>query len=114
MRNHAVHNIDGNTIGGIKNGWLTKSVDPLIHKLRSPAGWATDKAHIDMLTNTNGKGIILKLPNGELLQASTKLFLDHGIEINRGHGPQIVLPEKWWTSSSQGNEDAWQTKFPVI
>ena len=97
----AVHNSNGAIVGQIKNGWLEKRVDPTKHMMRSPEGYATDIAHINMLQDGKAQGIRLKLPDGSTLQASTYTLVEHGIEITRGHGLQLLLPIKWWATLTE-------------
>ena len=99
-----IYNDSGAVVGYIKDGWIEKRVDPARHKLRKPSGWATDHAHIAELCKTDGKGIRLHLPNNQVLEATLDVILDHAIRMKRGHGVQVVLPDKWWTTPGQAKE----------
>ena len=54
-----------------------KPVNPAIHKLHSPSGWATDKGHVDRLVQMGAKGIRLRLTTGVMLQATLKDLIAH-------------------------------------
>ena len=115
MRNQKIYNCDGKYCGEAKDNWIVKKVDPSIHKLISPPGWATDKAHIELLQNEGGSGLRLILPDGEILEASLEMFQKKGRVIERGElAPQIQLVDRFWTSNKKTDADAWQTKFPMI
>jgi len=83
-------NSAGAVVGQIDKGWLVKRLNPALHMLRTPRGWATDVAHLEGI-----KGIRIITPGG-VWEAEIGLWRRHGIEFNRGHGRQIVLPEKYW------------------
>lgn len=95
-----VYNGRGQVVGDIKGDgrpWLYKyGLDPTIHMLRKPPGWATDAAHIDELRRLGGAGIRLKMRSGETLQATLAVIDKHGFPFDRGHSRQIVLPLKFW------------------
>ena len=89
-----VYNAQGRVIGHITpDGWLRKRVDPAIHMLRRPPGWATDVTHLDLPI----RGIRLVTPDGTTYEAGLELFRRHGIRIERGYGQQVVLPLSFWT-----------------
>jgi hypothetical protein len=87
---------NGTVVGQLKDGWLEKAVNPAIHKLHSPSGWATDKSHVDKLIQLQAKGIRLRLVTGVMLQATLKDLIEHGFKMNRGHGDQWVLVDQHW------------------
>lgn len=90
----AVFNVQGKVVGHITpDGWLRKRVDPAIHMLRRPPGWATDVTHLDLPI----RGIRLVTPDGTTYEAGLELFRRHGIRIERGYGQQVVLPLSFWT-----------------
>jgi len=89
-----VYNAQGKVVGHITpDGWLRKRVDPAIHMLRRPPGWATDVTHLDLPI----RGIRLVTPDGTTYEAGLELFRRHGIRIERGYGQQVVLPLSFWT-----------------
>src|SRR5262245_41985453 len=65
-----MYNNRGAVVGSITSDpdgavWLEKfGLDPAVHKLRKPEGWATDTAHIDALLEVGGVGVRLYLVNG--------------------------------------------------
>lgn len=78
--------------------WLVKYVNPLRHKLRTPEGWAVDTRHLRQLAEAGGRGVRLHLTTGTALEAELDLWGTRAFEIDRGHGEQMVLPSKWWTT----------------
>ena len=94
----------GSVVGVLKNGWLEKPVNPAIHKLHSPSGWATDKSHIDRLVQIDAKGIRLRLVTGQTLEATLKDLIEHGFEMDRGHGKQWVLVDQHWDEPQKAQQ----------
>ena len=97
-------NDNGSVVGELKNGWLEKKVNPAIHKLQSPSGWATDKSHIDRLIQINAHGIRLRLVTGQTLQATLKDLIEHGFAMDRGHGKQWVLVDQHWDDPNKAQQ----------
>ena len=95
---------NGSVVGELKDGWLEKKVNPAIHKLHSPSGWATDKSHIDRLVQIDAKGIRLRLVTGQTLEATLKDLIEHGFEMNRGHGRQWVLVDQHWDEPNKAQQ----------
>ena len=102
MKNsNALYDHNGKVVAQLKNGWIEKfGIDPAKHKLRSPEGYATDRAHVLKLSQTSEpKGVRLRLVDGTVLEASLSDFLNHSVYISRGYGEQLVLPIKWWVNA---------------
>lgn len=95
---NAIYDNNGKVVGKIEAGWIEKvNIDPAKHKLRSPEGYATDATHINSLANsTDARGIRLKLIDGTVLEATIADIDKYAVQINRGHGDQIVVPMRWW------------------
>lgn len=102
----AIYDSNGKPVGRIVDGWIEKvNIDPSKHKLRIPEGYATDATHINSLTNSNdARGIRLKLIDGTVLEASIADIDKYAVQINRGHGDQIVLPIRWWAVAVDPNQ----------
>lgn len=79
---------------------LTKNVKQSKHMLRAPRGWAFD---IPILEQASEQGAInvevIDTDSETTFTASIGEFWKHGILIDRGHGPQRVLPIKFWKQS---------------
>ncbi|MBI4498111.1 MAG: hypothetical protein HY689_09460 [Chloroflexi bacterium] len=103
-----VYNGRGQPVGAIARDpdgavWLTKSgLDPTRHKLRVPAGWATDAAHLDALRAAGGAGVRLLLVDGTTLESTLSAWDAHALPVTRGHGEQVELPDRWWTVHRAG------------
>jgi hypothetical protein len=83
--------------------WLEKrNLDPEQHLLRSPRGWATDTAHLDELRRRGGAGVRLHDIAGRTWTATLAQFERYGISFDRGHGAQVVLPERFWRVAGPG------------
>ena len=95
---------NGSVVGVMKDGWLEKPVNPAIHKLHSPSGWATDKGHVDRLVQMDAKGIRLRLTTGVMLEATLKDLISHGFKMNRGHGDQWVLVDQHWEEPQKAQQ----------
>ena len=85
--------------------YLEKNVKPE-HKLRKPEGWAVDTKVLEQLReyaygHAEDARIMLHITEDDgsksQLDAMLTRFDEHGIEIDRGHGKQIVLPDKHWS-----------------
>lgn len=71
------------------------------HHVERPAGWATDVEHLDnlmkLVDEPRNALVRLVLTDGSRLWASVATFEEHGFAIDRGHGKQRLLVDKWWT-----------------
>lgn len=79
--------------------WLEKRVlDPVVHMLRRPRGWATDVEHLEQLRRRGGPtaGVRIFDTNKRVWTATVAQFDAHGVPVERGHGTQVVLPERFW------------------
>jgi hypothetical protein len=98
-----VYSTDGKRVGQFVTDddgrvWLEKSgLDPRVHQLRHPRGWATDAAHLATLEEMGGCGVRLFTTTGERWEASVESFRHLGEHINRGHGDQVVLGLNCWS-----------------
>lgn len=90
----------GRVVGQLRDGWLVKTgLDPARHKVRIPPGWATDADH---LLIPGLKGVRLVLQDGTRLEAPIGLWQRHGLRINRGFGPQVLLCDEFWAARRPG------------
>jgi hypothetical protein len=94
-------NSRGNTVGQLERDasgnvwWVKRGLLPT-HKLKSPAGWAMDAEFYDDLERAHGKGVRLYLVSGQVLVGLIEDWRAHAYRFDRGYGPQIVLPDKFW------------------
>ena len=95
-----VRNASGHVVGLVaSDGWLEKrGLDPKLHMLRKPPGWATDAAHLELRI----LGIRLVTKDGQVWESAIATWRKHGIRIRRGHGAQVVLPVRFWSVRSPG------------
>lgn len=97
---------NGKVIGHIDDGWLVKrNLEPSRHKMRAPAGWCTDAAHLRI---PGLKGVRLHLADGAVLEATVQQWRRYGIALNRGHGEQVLLTDDYWTTRRPGETRAVQ------
>jgi len=95
-----VYSSQGHVVGRLTpDGWLEKHVDPARHKLRAPAGWATDVAHLQFV---GLHGIRLVLPDGTILTSRIEAWRRHAVPVNRGFGEQMCLPDEFWVTHRPG------------
>ena len=102
----AVRNAAGAVVGRLTpDGWLEKYLDPARHKVRVPAGWATDAAHLDI---PSLRGVRLILPGGTTLEAPVEVWRRYGRLMERGHGLQVLLVDAHWQVTRPGEPVAAQ------
>lgn len=85
--------------------WLEKrALDPAVHMLRHPCGWATDVEHIEELRRRGGPtaGVRIFDTNHRIWTATVAQFDMYGVPVERGHGTQVVLPERFWHIDAPG------------
>jgi hypothetical protein len=80
------------------DGTLSKTVRGSKHMLRFPAGWSFDKQLIQQARALGATSIeILDSESGKRYRSSLDNFLQHAEAIERGFGPQLVLPLFRWS-----------------
>lgn len=90
-----LRNTKGQVVGRLQDGWLVKRVDTRVHQLRVPPAWCCDVAHIEHLWRIGGRGVKLIDEKGRIWTAPLARW--EGLRtMNRGHGPQYVLPSDRW------------------
>ena len=95
-----VYNGQGRPVGVICGGWLLKTgLDPARHKLRSPAGWATDAGHLEI---PGLLGVRLVTISGETWEAPLSLWRRYGIPLDRRFVAQLLLPARFWAVHRPG------------
>ncbi len=81
-------------VPGIK---LTKNAKKSMHMLHSPMGWAFDVSILEQAVEQEARDVeVVDTENETTFTAPIGEFWKHGILIDRGHGPQRVLPIKFW------------------
>jgi len=90
------YNARGQVVGTLHNGWLVKRVDSRRHQLRKPPGWCVDEQHIEQIEALGARGVKLLDEHGRTWTASTDAFRHHGLTVDRGHGRQVLLVERYW------------------
>jgi hypothetical protein len=79
---------------------LYKRASKSIHMLRSPLGWAFDKAILEQCQTIQVKEVWIEdKESGWIYKAPLQSFFDKGMTIERGHGTQICLPLLEWSHS---------------
>jgi hypothetical protein len=93
----SIKNSRGQTIGYVQGERFTRIARSSRHQLRNPRGWSQDEVIIDTLELMGVKIIAIDdLDCGLRFTASITEYREYGINIDRGHGPQIVLPLNYW------------------
>jgi hypothetical protein len=87
----------GQVVGTLRAGWLEKSVNTNIHRLRKPLAWAIDRAHLDQLQALSARGVRLSDEQGREWTATLDLLTAKGFRLDRGHGEQVGLILRYWT-----------------
>ncbi len=66
------------------------------HMLQKPKGWAFSGEVVDFLKQQSAEEIIVRCGDDEY-ECAFERFLALSIAINRGFGPQLALPLRYWT-----------------
>lgn len=67
------------------------------HVLRQPPAIAYDKTVVAELKRLGCQTLRVTLEDGAVLTTSLRTLIEHGFELDRGHGRQIALPLQRWT-----------------
>lgn len=87
----------GRTIGRIIGRAYHKQVVREDQMLRSPPGFGFDAWAMDQLVLPRVDQLVVNCRfNGRTFSVSTETFRRYRLEINRGAGPQYVLPLGYW------------------
>ena len=109
-----VYNDAGQLVGNITvqdgQACLFKQVVRYKHMLKVPPGWATDVTHLsELMIFASDEGLdpdkaLIILTDEQLVRwvATVQQFMEKGFIIERGFGPQRVLPEAEWETSWNG------------
>lgn len=90
----------GRVVGRMVDGWLVKTgLDPCRHKVRIPVGWATDAEHLEI---PGLRGVRLYVKDGSTWTATLAAWRRYGRPLDRGHGRQVVLVDRYWTVTRPG------------
>jgi hypothetical protein len=85
------------------DGVLRKTALASKHMLRAPSGWCFDAA---IIATAEARGVqrveVRDSETGDLYTAALSDFRAHGIELDRGHGPQVCLPLTRWRVTRRG------------
>lgn len=99
---------DGKVTGEFIGETLFKRAQSSKHMLRNPKGWAIDCYTLDVAKSRSTRFIqVTDTDTFFVYRARISDFALKGIPIDRGFGPQIVLPIEYWerlsieTSTSQ-------------
>lgn len=96
----------GKVVGEVVDGKFIKRLKGSRHMLRDPKGWGLD---VESLADARDLGAevveIHDTETGTIHSASIGRILDKGFRFNRGYGPQICLPLKFWTIQRPGEAE---------
>ena len=105
----AVRANNGKVVGAVRKGVFHKRVRRSRHLLRQPEGWASDIAVLDRLDTLGVELMVLTdVESGNRYRATVGDFRRHGIRLDRGYGPQLVLPLDFWNTTQPGRPEAFQ------
>jgi hypothetical protein len=98
---------DGKVVGTVRlyrgRRVLYKVADPAIHQLRQPLAWAWDSPVLDQAERFGAVDAVIRERGGtRTWTAPLSEFRTHGLEFNRGHGPQVALPLAFWRVAPPG------------
>lgn len=83
-------------VGKIGERTFYKKVNRVKHYLRIMQGYAIDEQAVRKLLEMNIDKVVVQEDTGVQFSISLAGFMEHGINFNLGHGPQVVCPERYW------------------
>jgi len=105
----------GRIVGEVREGIFYKTVRESKHLLRAPRGWASDISVLDQLEARGVERMCLTdVESGKRYRATVRDFRRHGIALNRGFGPQLVLPLAFWKTTQPGQPQVVQLAFAGV
>lgn len=88
---------DGVVIGYVWHGIFMKTVIESEHKLRVPPAWASDVSAIKQAETLGAIEIEIRAQDtGRIYRTSTETFWEYARVLERGHGEQMFLVDKYW------------------
>lgn len=106
---------NGRVVGAVRKGVFHKKVCASRHLLRKPEGWASDIFVLDQLEALGVEQIWLTdRESGKRYNATVGDFRRHGIPLDRGFGPQLVLPLRFWRTTQPGQAQVVQLSFGEV
>jgi hypothetical protein len=95
----------GKVIGTFDGTVFTKKVSRSKHLFRNLDAWGNDEGILlDLLTHGCQSVRLVVRETGQILEASLQTIFSRGVKKDLGWGPQLFLPEKFWsiTDAAQG------------
>ncbi len=106
---------NGRVVGAVRKGVFHKTVCASKHLLRKPEGWASDVCVLDQLEALDVEWIQLDdAETRKVYRARVGDFRLHGIPLDRGFGPQLVLPLRFWKTTQPGQPQYAQLSFGEV
>jgi hypothetical protein len=95
----------GKVVGEVAEGKFIKRVRGSRHMLREPKGWGFDLGSIESVRNLGAETVeIHDTETDTVYSASIARIQQKGFRFDRGHGLQIALPLKFWSTRRPGEE----------
>jgi hypothetical protein len=96
------------------DGTLSKTVKASKHMLRFPAGWAFDRQLVERAGALGATRVeVVDSESGKRYHSSLDNFLQHAEAIERGYGPQLVLPLFRWSVENDRKADTKQLGLAI-
>ncbi len=93
-------------VGQVVEGKFHKRVRGSKHMLREPKGWAVDVQSFQDARDLGAQSIEIEdTESGVTYAASVEHVLSRGFRFDRGHGPQICLPLRFWSVHRPGEAE---------
>jgi hypothetical protein len=104
LNNIPIYRADGGAIIGIIAGdVLRKEGRASKHMLRRPPSWAAAVEALDAAKAAGAQWVEYHdLDSGAVYRAALSEFYRVGLSIDRGAGPQLALPLRYWTVTRPG------------
>lgn len=102
-RNCSTVSVGGRVVGEVVESRFIKRVKASRHMLREPRGWGFDVESLDSAIDLGAEVVeVHDTETDTVYSASIGRILNKGFRFNRGHGPQICLPLKFWNAHRPG------------
>ena len=98
----ALYTETGRIVASVESGTMTAVRRESLHKLKGPPAWAFDKTVVEQAVDAKARRIVVTcIDTGKSYRVAMDDFNDNAVELRRGHGTQMMLPMKYWSTEAE-------------